>query len=204
MLSINEKTTYRYADMRITLWRQHLDARSASGLGWPIPGLPSAPWISYSTAWRRMCLIAYSHLRRWLGRGISIMRMLIKIISTSVAIAISGSALVQAADLISGSGVVIGANGEVLTNSHVVENCTKVTVRSSSAASAAFLVARDEKNDLAVVRSKLPLSSVVAFREWGTSPRWRCGGGVGLSSFWASSYHRQSLGWQCECSRGAW
>jgi uncharacterized protein len=29
------------------------------------------------------------------------------------------------------------------------------------------LIARDEKNDLAVVRSKLPLSSVVAFREGG-------------------------------------
>ena len=95
------------------------------------------------------------------------MRMVIKIVSMSLAITISGSALVQAADLTSGSGVVIGANGEVLTNSHVVENCTKITVRSSSAASAAFLVARDEKNDLAVVRSKLPLSSVVAFREGG-------------------------------------
>jgi hypothetical protein len=47
----------------------------------------------------------------------------------------------------------------------VVENCTKITVRSSSAASAAILVARDEKNDLAVVRSKLPLSSVATFRE---------------------------------------
>jgi hypothetical protein len=47
----------------------------------------------------------------------------------------------------------------------VVENCTKITVRSSSAASAAVLVARDEKNDLAVVRSKLPLSSVATFRE---------------------------------------
>ena len=58
-------------------------------------------------------------------------------------------------------------NGEVLTNAHVVENCTKIIIRSSSAASAAFLVARDEKNDLALVRSKLPLSSVVAFREGG-------------------------------------
>ena len=36
-----------------------------------------------------------------------------------------------------GSGVVIGAHGEVLTNAHVVENCTKITIR-SSAASAAY------------------------------------------------------------------
>jgi len=83
--------------------------------------------------------------------------MIIKIVSMSLASTISGSALVQAADLTSGSGVVIGVQGEVLTNSHVVGNCTKITVRSSSAASAAVLVARDEKNDLAVVRSKLAL-----------------------------------------------
>ena len=71
----------------------------------------------------------------------------------------------QGVDAFSGSGVVIGTNGEVLTNSHVVESCTKITIRSSSAASAAFLITRDEKNDLAVVRSKLPLSSVATFRE---------------------------------------
>ena len=57
------------------------------------------------------------------------------------------------ADTVSGSGVVIGTHGEVLTNAHVVEDCTYIIVRSSSAASAAFLVARDEKNDLAVVPS---------------------------------------------------
>ena len=70
----------------------------------------------------------------------------------------------RAADLVIGSGVVIGAHGEVLVNAHVVENCTKIAVRSSSTA-AAYLVVRDEKNDLAVVRGDFPLSSVVAFRE---------------------------------------
>jgi len=74
----------------------------------------------------------------------------------------------QAADISSGSGVVIGAHGEILTNAHVVENCAQITVRSSSGDStAAPLVARDEKNDLAVVRSKLPLSSVAVFRDRG-------------------------------------
>jgi uncharacterized protein len=63
-----------------------------------------------------------------------------------------------------GSGVVLGADGEVLTNAHVVDNCTKITIGSSSA-SAATLVARDEKNDLAIVRGNLHLSSVIAFRE---------------------------------------
>jgi S1-C subfamily serine protease len=66
-------------------------------------------------------------------------------------------------ELSSGSGVVVGAHGEVLTNAHVVENCTKITVRSSSAS----IVARDEKNDLALVRSDLPASPVAAFREGG-------------------------------------
>ena len=132
------------------------------------------------------------------------MRMVIKIVSMSLAIAISGSALIQAADLTSGSGVVIGANGEVLTNSHVVEKCAKITVRSSSAASAAFLVARDEKNDLAVVRTKLPGSSAVAFREGGPVRAGDAVVALGYPPFRASGHHRQSLGWKCERSRRAW
>jgi S1-C subfamily serine protease len=63
-----------------------------------------------------------------------------------------------------GSGVVIGAEGEILTNAHVVDSCSKITIGSSSA-SAATLVARDEKNDLAIVRGNPHLSSVIAFRE---------------------------------------
>jgi len=85
----------------------------------------------------------------------------------ALAILVSGVSAGQGADTFSGSGVVIGTHGEVLTNAHVVENCTKIIVRSSSATSAAFLIARDEKNDFAVVRTKLPLSSVVAFRDGG-------------------------------------
>jgi hypothetical protein len=74
----------------------------------------------------------------------------------------------RAAD-ISGSGVVIGTHGEILTNAHVVKNCKQITVRSSSGdLAAAMLVTRDEKNDLAVVRTKFPLSRVAAFR--GNSP----------------------------------
>ena len=77
-------------------------------------------------------------------------------------------AAAQAADVSSGCGVGMGTHGEVLTNAHVVENCTQITVRFSSGDSAAaVMVARDEKNDLAVVRSKLPLSSVAAFRDGG-------------------------------------
>jgi S1-C subfamily serine protease len=85
--------------------------------------------------------------------------------ATWAAIILSGENVGRAADSIAGSGVVIGAHGEVLTNAHVVENCTKITVRSSSAT----IVARDEKNDLAVVQSNLPTSAspVAVFREGG-------------------------------------
>ena len=75
---------------------------------------------------------------------------------------ISGAA--QAADS-SGSGVMIGDHGEVLTNAHVVKECAQIIVRSSAGDSAtAQLIASDEKNDLAVVRTR-PLSSVATFRD---------------------------------------
>jgi S1-C subfamily serine protease len=65
-----------------------------------------------------------------------------------------------------GSGVVIGARGELLTSAHVVENCTQISIRSSSGDSASgFLVARDERNDIAVIRRQLPLSAVATFRD---------------------------------------
>jgi len=72
----------------------------------------------------------------------------------------------QASDTFTGSGVVIGARGEILTNSHVVESCEKITVQLTSKESQlAVLVARDQKNDLAVVRINNAPPSVAAFRE---------------------------------------
>jgi S1-C subfamily serine protease len=71
----------------------------------------------------------------------------------------------HAADALSGSGVVVGDHGEVLTNAHVVNACAQIIVRSPAGDSAtAQLIASDEKNDLAVVRSR-PLSSVATFRD---------------------------------------
>jgi hypothetical protein len=80
---------------------------------------------------------------------------------TWAAIILSGVNVGRAADISVGSGVVIGAHGEVLTNAHVVKDCTKITVRGSSAS----IIARDEKNDLAAVRSDLPSSPVAIFRD---------------------------------------
>jgi S1-C subfamily serine protease len=62
-----------------------------------------------------------------------------------------------------GSGVIIGTNGEILTNNHVIEHCWDLYVGSVGA----DVVARDEKNDLAVIRPNVPrpFSTVVAFRD---------------------------------------
>jgi Trypsin-like peptidase domain len=79
---------------------------------------------------------------------------------------VMASARAEAADISSGSGVVIGARGEILTNSHVVEACTEINVQFSSRDSGkAVLVARDEKNDLAVVRANKPSAAIAAFRD---------------------------------------
>lgn len=60
--------------------------------------------------------------------------------------------------------MVIGTH-EVLTNAHVVKDCTDITVRSSSTFSAAYVVAGDEENDLAVVHSNNSLPTAVSFRQ---------------------------------------
>jgi S1-C subfamily serine protease len=77
-----------------------------------------------------------------------------------VAVAIPGIVPAEAADT-SGSGVVVGIQGEILTNSHVVENCAIINIRLSSGGSeTAAVIARDQRNDLAVVRASKPLASV--------------------------------------------
>jgi cyclophilin family peptidyl-prolyl cis-trans isomerase len=97
------------------------------------------------------------------------LRAIVKLLPVLFAALISTAAPVHGADVFSGSGVVIGTNGEVLTNAHVVENCTEITVRfSPGEVSAALLISRDEKNDLAVVRTNraaISPSAVAKFRE---------------------------------------
>jgi tetratricopeptide (TPR) repeat protein len=82
---------------------------------------------------------------------------------------INGVAQVLGAETLSGSGVVIGAKGEILTNAHVVDACQTITVRLSSGNSEkGALIARDERNDLAVVRltrTNISPASVAMFRE---------------------------------------
>ena len=86
-----------------------------------------------------------------------------------VTVATLGDVAVAYAETSSGSGVLIGTKGEILTNAHVVEACQIITVKLASGNSqTAVLVARDERNDLAVVRltgADNPATSVAVFRE---------------------------------------
>ena len=76
------------------------------------------------------------------------------------------SAMAEAANTSTGSGVVIGTQGEILTNSHVVENCENINVQFSSGGSEpATLVARDQRNDVAVIRVKTSFGSIATFRD---------------------------------------
>jgi tetratricopeptide (TPR) repeat protein len=81
----------------------------------------------------------------------------------------SGMIAGQAAETSSGSGVMISAKGEILTNAHVVEACQAITVKlPSGKLEIVALVARDERNDLAVVQltgTNNQPASVAIFRE---------------------------------------
>jgi S1-C subfamily serine protease/Tfp pilus assembly protein PilF len=80
-----------------------------------------------------------------------------------------GSVVAARAETSSGSGVVIGSKGEILTNAHVVQECRTITVKLASGKSEpAELVARDERNDLAVIHltgANNPPTSIAVFRE---------------------------------------
>jgi tetratricopeptide (TPR) repeat protein len=67
---------------------------------------------------------------------------------------------------VTGSGIVIGNRGEILTNAHVVDRCDAITIRLASKKSdTAVMVARDPKNDLALIRVANPPPAVAAFRD---------------------------------------
>ena len=88
------------------------------------------------------------------------------ILAVALAALLADMASVAGAYAASGSGAIISADGDILTNAHVVNGCAQITVRYVSGTSAnALLVARDERNDLAVIRSKATSSPVAVFRE---------------------------------------
>ncbi|MEX2296415.1 MAG: trypsin-like peptidase domain-containing protein, partial [Dongiaceae bacterium] len=68
----------------------------------------------------------------------------------------------------SGTGMLLNARGNVLTNNHVIAECRRVTVRfAGEPAADAALIASDPGNDLAVLRAAAPLEArpFVKFRD---------------------------------------
>jgi S1-C subfamily serine protease len=65
----------------------------------------------------------------------------------------------------SGTGFFVTAEGVVLTNAHVVENCSAIRATTSQGATAAAkVIARDVRNDLALLGTGLALNRMAAFR----------------------------------------
>jgi S1-C subfamily serine protease len=95
------------------------------------------------------------------------MRGALRAFALPVVLLASGLTAGQAAEVATGSGIFIGP-GEVLTNAHVVADCRSIKLTFfNGGPEAATLVARDEQNDLAVVRTrrKHDAASIAAFRE---------------------------------------
>lgn len=65
-----------------------------------------------------------------------------------------------------GTGFIVSAKGEILTNAHVVTGCSTVTVRlPDMQPERASVVARDPKNDLALLKGKSTPTAVAVFRQ---------------------------------------
>lgn len=85
-----------------------------------------------------------------------------------------------------GSGIVIGRDGSVLTNSHVVASCRNIRLNlEGQPAQAATVVARDAGNDLAVLRASMRPTDVARFRE---DKAMRSGDSVVVIGYPLSSY----------------
>jgi serine protease Do len=65
----------------------------------------------------------------------------------------------------SGTGFFVTSNGTIITNAHVVENCSEIRVTADAGAEAiAKVAARDVRNDLALLSTSLTAKKVAAFR----------------------------------------
>jgi S1-C subfamily serine protease len=66
----------------------------------------------------------------------------------------------------SGSGIVVSATGDILTNDHVIAECSTIRLNGAGYSSAAAtLVARDPGNDLALLRAEAKPAAFAVFRD---------------------------------------
>jgi S1-C subfamily serine protease len=96
------------------------------------------------------------------------MRVAMTTIVISAAMVAAGAATAYAAEIFAGSGILIGASGEILTNAHVVEACRSIKLTfANGSAESGTLVAHDEQNDLALLRTRRSANAaaVAVFRE---------------------------------------
>ena len=64
----------------------------------------------------------------------------------------------------SGTGFFVSAEGQVLTNAHVVDGCSSIEVHGPNGFKAVQLIAKDESNDLALLKTDLTPSRVAHLR----------------------------------------
>jgi S1-C subfamily serine protease len=96
------------------------------------------------------------------------MRIAATAIVMSTAMLAAGAAAAQEPQIATGSGVAIAAGGEVLTNAHVVEACQSIKLTFGDGSSEpGEVVARDQRNDLALLRIKRKFdpARVAVFRD---------------------------------------
>src|SRR6266542_3804331 len=78
--------------------------------------------------------------------------------------AVSAPAQVDGLGPVSGSAFVVHTSGRLVTNNHVVENCSEVTVtKQGGAPLVGRVVARDVRNDLALIAVDSPLAAAASF-----------------------------------------
>lgn len=77
----------------------------------------------------------------------------------------SGSNGLQKAKLVTGTGIIINNEGNILTNVHVVNGCKSITVKGYNAtAISASIEALDPKNDLAILKTDTIFDEAAVFR----------------------------------------